>query len=93
ETGRQGGGTKHHYKVSSDNIQGITKPGICNLAHSGGVKCISGLINEESCGVLKVFLEKLIQDANACTQYDNRRAMDVVYVFSHWSCTPNGFDG
>ena len=40
-----------------DNIQGITKPAIRRLARRGGVKRISGLIYEETRGVLKVFLE------------------------------------
>ena len=37
--------------------QGITKPAIRRLARRGGVKRISGLIYEETRGVLKVFLE------------------------------------
>ena len=36
-----------------DNIQGITKPAIRRLARRGGVKRISGLIYEETRGVLK----------------------------------------
>ena len=48
------GGAKRHRKVLRDNIQGITKPAIRRLAHRGGVKRISGLIYEETRGVLKV---------------------------------------
>ncbi|KAF1870698.1 hypothetical protein Lal_00026303 [Lupinus albus] len=48
-----------HRKVLRDNIQGITKPGIRRLARRGGVKRISGLIYEETRGVLKIFLENL----------------------------------
>ena len=51
------GGAKRHRKVLRDNIQGITKPAIRRLARRGGVKRISGLIYEETRGVLKVFLE------------------------------------
>jgi hypothetical protein len=43
-----------HRKVLRDNIQGITKPAIRRLARRGGVKRISGLIYEETRGVLKV---------------------------------------
>ena len=52
------GGAKRHRKVLRDNIQGITKPAICRLARRGGVKLkrISGLIYEETRGVLKVSL-------------------------------------
>ena len=47
------GGAKRHRKVLRDNIQGITKPAIRRLARRGGVKRISGLIYEETRGVLK----------------------------------------
>ena len=55
------GGAKRHRKVLRDNIQGITKPAIRRLARRGGVKRISGLIYEETRGVLKVFLENVIE--------------------------------
>ena len=57
------GGAKRHRKVLRDNIQGITKPAIRRLARRGGVKRISGLIYEETRGVLKVFLENVIRDS------------------------------
>ncbi|MCD7452910.1 hypothetical protein HAX54_018585 [Datura stramonium] len=50
------GGAKRHRKVLRDNIQGITKPAIRRLARRGGVKRISGLIYEETRGVLKDIL-------------------------------------
>ena len=53
------GGAKRHRKVLRDNIQGITKPAIRRLARRGGVKRISGLIYEETRGVLKVGLPVL----------------------------------
>ena len=40
---------------------GITKPAIRRLARRGGVKRISGLIYEETRGVLKIFLENVSQ--------------------------------
>ena len=48
---------QRHRKILRDNIQGITKPAIRRLARRGGVKRISGLIYEETRGVLKIFLE------------------------------------
>ncbi len=57
------GGAKRHRKVLRDNIQGITKPAIRRLARRGGVKRISGLIYEETRGVLKV-LSKVPADAH-----------------------------
>ncbi|XP_074839905.1 histone H4 type VIII-like [Carettochelys insculpta] len=76
------GGAKHQQKVFCDNIQGITELAIRHLAHCGGVKCISGLIYEETQGILKVFLENIICDAVTYTEHAKRKtvtAMDVVY--------------
>ena len=75
------GGAKRHRKILRDNIQGITKPAIRRLARRGGVKRISGLIYEETRGVLKVFLENVIRDAVTYTEHAKRKtvtAMDVV---------------
>ncbi|OCT58979.1 hypothetical protein XELAEV_18001468mg [Xenopus laevis] len=75
------GGAKRHRKVLRDNIQAITKPAIRRLARRGGVKRISGLIYEETRGVLKVFLENVIRDAVTYTEHAKRKtvtAMDVV---------------
>ena len=77
------GGAKRHRKVLRDNIQGITTPAIRRLARRGGVKRISGLIYEETRGVLKVFLENVIRDAVTYTEHAKRKthtyAIDVVY--------------
>ena len=80
------GGAKRHRKVLRDNIQGITKPAIRRLARRGGVKRISGLIYEETRGVLKVFLENVIRDSVTYTEHARRKtvtAMDVVYAHHH----------
>ena len=58
-----------------DNIQGITKPAIRRLARRGGVKRISGLIYEETRGVLKVFLENVIRDAVTYTEHAKRKTV------------------
>ncbi|AQK64245.1 histone H4 [Zea mays] len=52
------GGALRHRKVLRDNIPGITNLAIRRLARRGGVKRISGLIYEETRGVLKIFLEQ-----------------------------------
>ena len=69
------GGAKRHRKVLRDNIQGITKPAIRRLARRGGVKRISGLIYEETRGVLKVFLENVIRDAVTYTEHARRKTV------------------
>ena len=90
------GGAKRHRKVLRDNIQGITKPAIRRLARRGGVKRISGLIYEETRGVLKVFLENVIRDSVTYTEHARRKtvtAMDVVYAFKRQGRTLYGFGG
>ncbi len=44
------------------------QPAIKRLARRGGVKRISGLIYEETRGVLHVFLEKVVRDAVTYTE-------------------------
>ena len=88
------GGAKRHRKVLRDNIQGITKPAIRRLARRGGVKRISGLIYEETRGVLKVFLENVIRDAVTYTEHARRKtvtALDVVYALKRQGKTLYGF--
>lgn len=92
------GGTKRHRKVLLDSIQGITKPAIRRLARRGGVKRISGLIYEETRGVLKVFLENVVRDAVTYTQHAKRKivmAMDVVRALKRQDAKAGlyGFDG
>jgi histone H4 len=90
------GGAKRHRKVLRDNIQGITKPAIRRLARRGGVKRISGLIYEETRGVLKVFLENVIRDSVTYTEHARRKtvtAIDVVYALKRQGRTLYGFGG
>jgi histone H4 len=87
---------KRHRKVLRDNITGITKPAIRRLARRGGVKRMSGLIYEETRGVLKIFLANLIGDAVMCTECAKRRtmtAMDVVHALKRQGKTIYGFGG
>ncbi|KAG5607715.1 hypothetical protein H5410_029207 [Solanum commersonii] len=88
------GGAKRHRKVLRDNIQGITKPAIRRLARRGGVKRISGLIYEETRGVLKIFLENVIRDSVTYTEHARRKtvtAMDVVYALKRQGRTLYGW--
>ena len=58
------------------------------------MKRISGLIYEETGGVLKVFLEKVIRDAVTYTEHAKRKtvtAMDVVYALKRQGRTLCGF--
>jgi histone H4 len=85
-----------HRKVLRYNVDGISKAAIRRLARRGGVKRLSGLIYEETRGVLKVFLENLIHDAVTYTNHAKRRtvtAMDVVYALKRQGKTLYGFGG
>lgn len=78
------------------SLLGITKPAIRRLARRGGVKRISGLIYEETRGVLKVFLENVIRDSVTYTEHARRKtvtAMDVVYALKRQGKTLYGFGG
>ena len=93
-------GAKRHRKVHSgnrDNIQWITKPAIRRLARSqGGVKRMSGLVYEETRGVLKICLENVIRDAATYTEHAKRKtvtAMDVVYALKRQGRPFYGFEG
>ncbi|WRX24229.1 Multicopper oxidase-like [Theobroma cacao] len=91
--------TLHWYEISlptafSFLLMGITKPAIRRLARRGGVKRISGLIYEETRGVLKIFLENVIRDAVTYTEHARRKtvtAMDVVYALKRQGRTLYGF--
>merc|ERR1719163_688893 len=90
------GGATRHRKVMRDNIQGITKPAIRRLARRGGVKRISGLIYEETRGVLKNFLENVLRDSITYTEHSKRKtvtALDVVYALKRQGRTLYGFGG
>lgn len=95
--GKQGlgkGGAKRHRKVLRDTIQGVTKPAIRRLARRGGVKRISGLVYEETRGVLKTFLENMIRDAVAYTEHAHRKtvtALDVIMALKRNGRTLYGF--
>jgi histone H4 len=85
---------KRHRKILRDNIHGITKPAIRRLARRGGVKRISGLIYEETRGVLKVFLENVIRDSVTYTEHARRKtvtALDVVYALKRQGRSLYGF--
>jgi len=80
----------------TDGPEGITKPAIRRLARRGGVKRISGLIYEETRGVLKVFLEGVIRDAVTYTEHAKRKtvtSLDVVYALKRQGRTIYGFGG
>jgi len=92
---RRLGRIKRHRKILRDSVYHITKAAIRRLARRGGVKRMSGLIYEETRGVLKVFLENIIRDASEYTKCANRKtitATDVVCALKRQGKTIYGFD-
>merc|ERR1712173_472626 len=90
------GAKKRHRRVVRENIQGITKPAIRRLARRGGVKRISGLIYDETRGVLKTFIENVVRDAVTYCDYSKRKtvtSLDVVYALKRNGRTIYGFGG
>ncbi|KHJ91501.1 core histone H2A/H2B/H3/H4 [Oesophagostomum dentatum] len=87
---------RRHCMVVPNVLNGITKPAIRRLARRGGVKRVSGLIYEETRGVLRVFLENVIRDAITYCEHAKRKtvtAMDVVYALKRQGRTLYGFGG
>ena len=70
-------GARRHRMILRDNIQGITKPAILRVAHRGGAKSLSGLMYEETRGILKVFLDNLIWHAAISMEYARRKTFQV----------------
>jgi histone H3 len=63
---------KKRQAVIRDSIQGITKPAIQRLFKIAGVVRIKGLVYEEVRGILRVYLENIINDSVASMEYDRR---------------------
>jgi hypothetical protein len=66
------------------------------LTHCDARSPHSGLIYEETRGVLKVFLENVVRDAVTYTEHARRKtvtAMDVVYALKRQGRTLYGFGG
>ena len=86
--------TPAHARPAPAPPPALQKPAIRRLARRGGVKRISGLIYEETRGVLKVFLENVIRDAVTYTEHARRKtvtALDVVYAHKRQGRTLYGF--
>ncbi len=73
-------GAKRLRKVLRDNIQGNTKPAIGCLAQRGGVMHISGLIYQETRGVLKVFFKNISRDVVTCIEHATMKTVTGCYL-------------
>lgn len=92
--GKGKGGAKRHHRVLRDNLKGISQASVRRLARRGGVKRISGLIYDETRGVLKVFLGNVLRDSVTYTQHATRKtvtALDVLYALKRQGRALYGF--
>ena len=62
-------------KVLAGNSRGITKGSVRRLARRAGVKRISGLLYDEVRSVLRSFVEGVVRDATAYTEYARKRTV------------------
>ena len=81
-------------KVLKKAIFGIFKATFLRLARRGGVKRFSGNIYEESRGVLKVFVEEIVQDVITFRDYKKWKTItpiDVVFALKQHGRAVYGF--
>jgi histone H4 len=86
---------KRFQSVQKTRLSGITKPAIRRLARRGGVKRISGMVYEETNGVLKIFLQEILQQAIIYADHAKRSTisvMDVLYALKRQGRSLYGFD-
>lgn len=62
--------------ILRDSIQGINKPAIHRLAKKAGVGQISGLVYEEVRGVIKLFLEKVLNKAILIIEHLHKKTLN-----------------
>ena len=87
-------GLKRVRRVLIDTVHGIARAAINRLTKRGGVQRISGMIYEESRGVLKAFLEAVVKDAVLYAQYCERKTVtpvDVVFALKQHGRNIYGF--
>ena len=90
----KGKGAKRHGRPVKDVMLGATKPAIRRLCRRGGVKRISGLVYEETRGVLKHWLQNVVRDALTYCEHARRTtvsAADIVYAMNRQGSKLYGF--
>ncbi|KAH9593303.1 histone H4 [Trypanosoma conorhini] len=80
KSGEAKGTQKRQKKILRENVRGITRGSIRRLARRGGVKRISGVMYDEVRGVIKAFVEGVVRDATAYTEYARKKTVTAVDV-------------
>ena len=92
--GKGKGNLKRIRRVLRDTIHGITCPAMCRLAWRGGVRHIAGLVYEDIRGVLKIFLQHVMQDIITYTEHSRRKTVtvtDILFALKHHGRMLYGF--
>jgi histone H4 len=74
------GGSKRHRRVLRDNIQGVTAPMLTALMRKAGLPAEdegTALCFEESRGILKTYLERVIRIAVTCTEHARSKVVSA----------------
>ncbi|KAJ7433231.1 hypothetical protein FB451DRAFT_1564001 [Mycena latifolia] len=73
----------HHCARVPDAIENITRPSIRRVSRRGGVRRARSTIHWDVCGLLRTYVERVIQDAVLYTEHESRSTMmaqDVVHA-------------
>ena len=76
----KGGPKRARKQLLRDSIQGITFDAIRRIAYKAGAKRISGLMAEETRGILKMLLEKVVRDAVTLTEHSKMKTVQGFHV-------------
>ena len=69
-----------HRKIIRDSIQGITRPALKRLMNRAGILRISGLVYEESRGVMKVTLANLMRQVIIAVEHTRMKTVKLMHV-------------
>ena len=92
--GQGKGDLKRIQRVLRDTIHGIIHPAMCRLARRGGIQHIAGLVYKDIRGVLKIFLQHVVQDIITYTEHNCRKTVtvtDILFTLKHHGRTLYGF--
>lgn len=70
-------GPKKQRKIIRDSIEKITEPAMRRILSRAGVKRVSRLIYAEIKGILRAWLENIIKDVMAFTDYAKRKTVQI----------------
>ena len=66
--------------LTKDNIRGVSKGAIRRMAYRGGIRRISGIMYEETRGLLKKFVENIVRDSVTYCEHSKRTTVTVLDV-------------